>query len=202
MTDAEKTANALGVQLITPEHHAWLRKRIDAFDAYTRAHHMKRGGWIAYKPEELPVDVRELAVSNDERGQVEQFEYANRTHVGMVYFAYWTAPEAPMYADGSWIKTWSGHRLAVVTHAGPIYKTPAFGFPSKRRNFRALGIDGRHWSGVAYVSSGDYVRMCVVDSPDERRRKGAKRDRARRALKRAMGSAFDGLQGIYGRGAP
>jgi hypothetical protein len=58
------------------------------------------------------------------------------------------------------LTTWTGELLARVTWAGAPYECPAFGsFPSTRRNFRAVGIDGRVWAGTYYQSSGDYVRM-------------------------------------------
>jgi hypothetical protein len=73
------------------------------------------------------------------------------------YFAYYTNP------GSDFITTWMGDTLAKVTYLGPEYTCPAFGcFPSKRRNFRAIGIDGRKWFGTYFVSSGDYVRMKPV----------------------------------------
>lgn len=73
------------------------------------------------------------------------------------YFAYWREHDGQRS-----IGTWTGDQLATVTWASRPYRVPAFGFPSTRVNFRALGIDGREYAGTYYSSSGSYVRMRAV----------------------------------------
>lgn len=62
------------------------------------------------------------------------------------------------------ITTAVGDLLATVTELRPEYRccTP-FGNPSVRQNFLAWGIDSRAWSGTYFKSSGEYVRMHVVE---------------------------------------
>lgn len=71
---------------------------------------------------------------------------------GGKYFAYFSR-------DLQEITTWMGDTLARVRWVGNAYLMPAFGRPSKRRNFRAMGIDGREYAGTMFLSSGTYVRM-------------------------------------------
>lgn len=78
------------------------------------------------------------------------------------YFAYLSA--ASMHTK---ITTWMGDELARVVWRGQEYTSPAYGMPSKRQNFRALGIDGRLWSGTYFCSSGTYVRMKPMVGYDE-----------------------------------
>lgn len=88
------------------------------------------------------------------------------------WFGYWRDVDGTFQGPGNVgpvshriaeICTWMGDVLATVTWKGAEYSSPAFGgFPSKRINFRARGIDGRMWAGTYYKSSGDYVRMRVV----------------------------------------
>lgn len=60
------------------------------------------------------------------------------------------------------IVTWMGDDLARVTWRGDTFRSS---FGDRRQNFRALSIDGKtHYSGTAYLSAGDYVRMRKVKS--------------------------------------
>jgi hypothetical protein len=62
---------------------------------------------------------------------------------------------------GDEVATWVGDRLAVVVWSGEPYSSGfgPFGGMGRRQSFRALGIDGGVYSGTAYLSNGDYVRM-------------------------------------------
>lgn len=82
------------------------------------------------------------------------------------YFAYWNArgrwsqpgvrPE--LIADDL-ITTWMGDELAKIVWTGNVFGS---GFGDRRQNFRALGVNGVTYSGTAYLTAGDYVRMRKV----------------------------------------
>jgi hypothetical protein len=101
----------------------------------------------------IPADAPPDPADNEDRTLVEVYEFAHENtgadgHTGYVD------------RDLTRVTTFMGDLLATITERGPKYKIPAFGgFPSERRNFRARGIDGHIYAGVAYVSSGDYCRM-------------------------------------------
>lgn len=82
------------------------------------------------------------------RQEVEAFKAKRPEH----YFA---------YIDGAKITTWTGDELARVVWSGDRFSD---NFGGTRRNFRARGINGVTYSGTAYVSAGDYVRMRAVKS--------------------------------------
>jgi len=60
---------------------------------------------------------------------------------------------------GSRIVTWVGDDLARVTWAGEPFIS---NMGDRRQNFRALAINGATYTGTAYLSAGDYVRMRPV----------------------------------------
>jgi hypothetical protein len=60
---------------------------------------------------------------------------------------------------GTKITTWTGDTLATVERAGFVFRS---GFGDARQNFRARGINGATYSGTAFLSAGDYVRMRPV----------------------------------------
>lgn len=75
------------------------------------------------------------------------------------YFAYHRNPRNLTHPMGSEIVTWMGDRLANVVSTGAPYRS---NFGDRRQSFRARGINGAMYSGVAYLDAGDYVRMRKV----------------------------------------
>lgn len=77
------------------------------------------------------------------------------------YFAYWR--EVGGYRDrlqwGYHITTWTGDLLATVQTVGIPYTS---NMGDRRQSFRARGINGATYSGTAFLSAGDYVRMRPV----------------------------------------
>ena len=98
---------------------------------------------------------------NRETSRAEVAAFKARDNDGR-YFAYMGGAIPSGTIGGTRIQTWMGDELATVSWLGHVYASPGFYRPSKRQNFRALGIDGQTWSGTFYVSAGDYVRMRVV----------------------------------------
>jgi hypothetical protein len=82
------------------------------------------------------------------------------------YFAYWNARGrwsqvgvSASLIPGDLVTTWTGERLGTIKWTGgPFYSS----FSDRRQNFRAECIDGRTYSGTAYLTAGDYVRMRAV----------------------------------------
>jgi hypothetical protein len=95
--------------------------------------------------------------------EVEDF----KTNAPSPYFAYskWTSKDARplsrlMREDK--IVTWMGDELTKVIEAFDPFRD---NFGGIRQNFRARSIDGKTtYSGTAYLSAGDYVRMRKVKS--------------------------------------
>lgn len=115
----------------------------------------------------MDLDPREVAreaveIENRKRSLKEVADFEAGTFD--VYFAYYHKPsdehrQANINAGirvPCTITTWMGDLLATVKWTAPSYRCP---FGDTRRNFAALGIDGRKWYGVYYESAGDYVRM-------------------------------------------
>lgn len=85
------------------------------------------------------------------------------------YFAYHDAQRSGVdpitrLHVGDKITTWTGDELATVIG----WPRDPFGAPYRsnmddvRQAFRARGINGVTYSGTAYLSAGDYVRMTAV----------------------------------------
>ena len=90
------------------------------------------------------------APSNEEVGQMEQYEFEHKNKgEGGTYAGY-------MSKDMTRITTWMGDTLADVQWKGAEYRG---NMGNRAVNFRAKGIDGKLYSGTYYKSSGDYVRM-------------------------------------------
>ena len=82
------------------------------------------------------------------------------------YFAYWSARGrwskpgvSPELIRGDEIQTWTGDKLARISWVGQPFSSA---FMDRRQNFRAEGINGVVYSGTAYLTAGDYVRMRAV----------------------------------------
>lgn len=73
------------------------------------------------------------------------------------YFAY----RGEEQRDGTFhsLTTWTGEKLGSVLSLGNVYRS---NFGDRRRHFRALGVNGVEYSGVAYLDAGSYVRMRKV----------------------------------------
>jgi len=82
------------------------------------------------------------------------------------YFAYWNVRGRwakpgvePELIVGDLITTWTGEELGRIVWVGrPFYSS----FTDRRQNFRALGVNGATYSGTAFLTAGEYVRMRPV----------------------------------------
>jgi hypothetical protein len=93
-------------------------------------------------------------LTNDERSAAEVAAFI--AEVPERYFAY-----APKVERGTTITTWTGAELGLILSVRPVYVS---NMEDKRQNFRARAINGAEYSGTAYLSAGDYVRMRKVQS--------------------------------------
>jgi hypothetical protein len=108
----------------------------------------------------------QTTMTNDERSALEVEAF--KTDKPGPYFAYWNTRGrwakpgvSPELIAGDTITTWTGDELATMTWTGdPFYSS----FSDRRQNFRAKGINGVTYSGTAYLTAGDYVRMRPVKS--------------------------------------
>lgn len=99
-------------------------------------------------------DKRNRAMSAQE---VEEF----KSSAPSPYFAYQSCDAQLGYLRAyDKISTWMGDKLARVITSNPTFVS---NMGDRRQNFRALSIDGETvYSGTAYLSTGDYVRMRKV----------------------------------------
>lgn len=105
----------------------------------------------------MTVDERNAEIS---RGEVESFKIDKPAR----YFAYHAAKRSGLdpilrLHHGDKITTWTGDDLATVTDARQPFHS---GLGDLRQNFRCKAINGETYSGTAYLSAGDYVRMRKV----------------------------------------
>lgn len=100
------------------------------------------------------------AITNEERSRREVAAFL--ADVPATYFAYQshdvTVGHLRRY---DMISTWTGAKLAEVESVGTVYRS---NMGDRRQSFRAIGINGATYSGIAFLSAGDYVRMRKVAS--------------------------------------
>lgn len=102
-------------------------------------------------------------ITNEERSrrEVEAF----KRDVPSRYFAYHAGPIFRPRGDrvgvGRTITTWTGDLLANVVDVGDVWRS---NMGDRRQSFRARAVNGATYSGIAYLDSGDYVRMRRVTS--------------------------------------
>jgi hypothetical protein len=96
--------------------------------------------------------------NNDERSRVEVADFI--ADPPDRYFAYHARKNRAAGAIvGAEITTWTGSVLARVISRGFVYRS---NLGDRRQSFRAVAINGAVYSGIAYLDSGDYVRMRKV----------------------------------------
>jgi hypothetical protein len=108
-------------------------------------------------------------LTNEQRSALEVARFKSGEHLtdGLGgYFAYWNnrgrwhnPGVAATLIRGDLITTWTGELLGTITWTGHVWGT---NFGDRRQNFRAKCVDGRTYSGTAYLTAGDYVRMRAV----------------------------------------
>ena len=103
-------------------------------------------------------------ITNKQRSADEVAAFMNDTPGP--YFAYHNAKSSGLdpvrrLHHGDDITTWTGDRLARVIETNQPWRD---NFDGIRQNFRARGINGVTYSGTAYLTAGDYVRMRPVKS--------------------------------------
>jgi hypothetical protein len=96
--------------------------------------------------------------ANAERSRAEVAEFTSEQPDQ--YFAYHSAGRGNL-ARGTLITTWTGDPLGRVLEAGEPYVS---NFGDRRQSFRMLSAGMCSYSGTAYLSAGDYVRMRKVAS--------------------------------------
>lgn len=103
----------------------------------------------SYRKDEIPSDLTD--VGNEIRSKMELYRfYTNPPERLFCYLNSEVSPE---------VTTFTGDKLGSVTYWNP-YECPAFGgFPSKRVAIRVRGINGVHYAGTYYQSSGNYCRL-------------------------------------------
>lgn len=129
--------------MITEEQAKDIRQRYDKLNAWIDSRR-GRNGWASYKPDDKPPEIPD--VSNDERSQLEVYDFCNDPPDR--YFLY--VNESKREAT-----TWTGDKLGVVTF-GQEYRD---NFGGKRVSVWIEAINGKSYHGTYFKSSGDYARV-------------------------------------------
>jgi hypothetical protein len=97
------------------------------------------------------------AAVNDRNAKISAQEVeAFKTDEPGPYFAYVPASN---FVRGAKVETWTGDELATITEVGQRWTS---NMGDVRIPFRAVGINGVTYSGTAFRTAGDYVRMRPV----------------------------------------
>ena len=143
--------------MITTERYHELRRKIATFDAWVDSQRNPRNGWASYREQDVPNHLPR--VSNEERSQVEVWEFVHTPPDK--YFVYIQRNKvAPGVVDRRvTATTWTGQILG-YGRLGQMYRSGR----SLRYPLRFEGINGRHYYGTFYSSSGDYARVRMTKS--------------------------------------
>jgi len=138
--------------MLTTEQAETLRARYERFNAWVDTIRDKRSGWASYHPDDVPAELRGVALSNEETRELELFEFERDAPEHL--FCYVTR------RDGAWqCGTFAGGSYGRVT-VGYSYKVPGFYCrPSTRRSVTLHAINGWIYAGTFYESAGDYARL-------------------------------------------
>lgn len=107
----------------------------------------KRG---SYRAEEVPAG---LEVSNDERAQVELFDFVHNPPEK--YFLYISAKNGTHYGASGIATIWTGVKLGDVQFGN----TWRDNFGGKRISISVYAVNGYTYHGTYFTSSGDYARI-------------------------------------------
>lgn len=142
--------------MITLERYQELRRKIATFDAWVDSQRNPRNGWASYREQDVPNHLPR--VSNDERSQVEVYEFVQQRPDK--YFVYVARNKcAPGVVDNKvTLTTWTGQVLG-YGFLGRRYETGAGLRRSVRYPVRFTAINGDKYKGIYYASAGDYARV-------------------------------------------
>jgi hypothetical protein len=129
--------------VITQDQATDVRQRNDALMAWVDSIRGKNG-WASYRPEDKPAHVPD--VTNEERSALEVFEFCSNPPDK--YFLY-------VNQDNKAATTWTGDLLGHVRF-GREYRD---NFGGKRQPVWIRGINGKHYHGTYFKSSGNFARI-------------------------------------------
>lgn len=104
----------------------------------------------SYRAEEVPAG---LEVSNDERAQVELFDFVHNPPEK--YFLYISAKKGTHYGASGEATIWTGVKLGDVQFGN----TWRDNFGGKRISISVYTVNGYTYHGTYFASSGDYARI-------------------------------------------
>ena len=147
--------------MITTERYNELKAKMHVFDTWLNTKRDPRSGWASYKPEDVPATVPK--VSNDERSQVEVYEFChNPPKTYFVYVRRLAVAPGVVSPTKVEVTTWTGQLLG-KGKLGRQYECYGFGGSRSRRYpIRFRGVNGFVYSGIYYASAGDYARVKLV----------------------------------------
>lgn len=130
--------------------YARLKKRLERFETW-------RNGRTSYESGSVP---KGLDVSNEERSQIEVYEFVSNPPAK--YFAYIRRVDCEGNASEKSL------RIQVTTWTGQVIGTGLLGtsfrdnFGGHRYPLRFRGINGLEYAGTYYASAGDYARVKAI----------------------------------------
>lgn len=134
------------MKTITKEQYQEISARNVAHNTWVDSIREGKNGWASYRPEDKPANVPD--VTNEERSSMEVYDFVN------------TPPEKYfLYVDEKRmiVTTWTGDTLGDITYLSRPFVS-GFG-RSTRQSLRVKAINGLHYSGFYYSSSGNYARI-------------------------------------------
>lgn len=141
--------------LISARKAKALRARAER-NAQWSAQFRKPNGWTVITAEEAKTCPRDARITNEERGQLEQFEVWRDKPERL--FAYASADErnsvGTPYGNACKVTVWPGQPLGYGAWGKPYRDN----FGGTRRSVH-VRIAGCEYSGTAFVSAGDYCRL-------------------------------------------
>lgn len=152
--------------MLTQEQYEIERAAVDKAAAYWNAHATKsKSGWQSLS-KELAAHPDYAAVDNAMRGRVEKFEIIRDKPEKLFAYASFHEREIasrysdikrtgkPQVGDQARVTVWTGDQLGL----GRVNKVYRSNLGDWRASIRVV-IGGATYSGTAYLSAGDYVRL-------------------------------------------
>ncbi len=146
------------MNVISRETYNDLRAKINAFDQYVDEHFRKgrkKQGWAVYAPGDVPLP----SVSNEQRSQVELYEFCHNRPSQYVCYIKLDGPKAKTFTA----VTWGGDTLGRGVLLKPrMVKLNQSTIAARRWGINFAGINGLNYEGTYYSDKGDFAKVKAV----------------------------------------
>jgi hypothetical protein len=149
----------LSIIMITEAKHKELRAKINLFDAWVDTQRNPKNGWASYTEAEIPKHLEK--VSNDERSQVETYEFVHNQPDKYTCYVKREMAGAGVFSTKVTLTTWTGQTLGYGS-LGKMFWCGKGIHKNKRYQIRFTAINGVKYKGIYYAGSGDYCHVTKV----------------------------------------